>query len=53
MPDNPELIDKYEAELKGLLTRMHTDGIRPEAVHFVLRQALNKNIKGNRVRLLS
>ena len=40
--DNPELIEKYEDELQGLLTRMNTDGIRPEVVHFVLKQALNK-----------
>ena len=40
--DNPELIEKYEAELQGFLTKMHNDGIRPEVIHFILKQALDK-----------
>jgi len=42
MLDNPELIDKYEAKLQGFLTRMHTDGIGYDAIHFVLKEALDK-----------
>jgi len=42
MPDNPELIEKHEAEIQAFLTRMHTDGIGYDAIHFVLKEALDK-----------
>jgi len=40
--DNPDLIEKYEAEFQSLLTRMHNDGIGYDAIHFVVKQALDK-----------
>lgn len=38
MPDNPELIEKYEDELRQLVSRMHRDGIRHEAIRDVFQR---------------
>jgi len=37
MPDNPELIEKYDDELRQLVSRMHKDGIPYSTICFVLR----------------
>ena len=38
MPDNPELIDKYDGQLRQILLNMRHDGIRIEVIHFVFSQ---------------
>jgi len=38
MPDNPELIDKYDGQLRQILLNMRHDGIRIEVIHFVFNQ---------------
>lgn len=38
MPDNPELIERYDGKLSQLLTNMHNDGIRTEVSHFLLSE---------------
>lgn len=39
MPDNPELIEKFEIELQQLIARMHSDGVRYEAMLFIVNEA--------------
>ena len=39
MPDNPDLIEQFEIELQLLITRMHSDGIKYDTVHFILNEA--------------
>jgi len=36
--DNPELIDKYDGQLRQILLNMKHDGIRIEVIHFVFNQ---------------
>ena len=36
--DNPELIDKYDGQLRQVLLNMKHDGIRIEVIHFVFNQ---------------
>ena len=36
--DNPELIDKYDGQLRQILLNMQHDGIRIEVIHFVFNQ---------------
>jgi hypothetical protein len=38
MPDNPELIEKYERDLEKFVTRMRHN-IREEVIHFILDKA--------------
>ena len=35
MPDNPKLIDKYDARLRQIMLDMRHDGIRHEVIHDV------------------
>ena len=43
MPDNPDLIERYELELQELIQRMHKDGIAYPTICFVLTEAI-KNL---------
>lgn len=44
MPDNPEIIDRYEAKLQELLTNMNNDGIQPSTVLFIFSE-ITKNLE--------
>ena len=43
MPDNAELIEKYEDELRQLIQKMHKDGISYLTIGFVLLEVI-KNL---------
>ncbi len=44
MPDNAELVEKYEDELFKLVRQMFKEGIDPETIRFLLQEE-RKNIK--------
>jgi len=43
MPDNADLIEKYELELQELIQRMHKDGINYSTILFLLQETV-KNL---------
>jgi len=43
MPDNADLIEKYELELQELIQRMHKEGISYQTICFVLTEVI-KNL---------
>ena len=43
MPDNAELIERYELELQELIQRMHKEGISYQTMLFVLTEVI-KNL---------
>lgn len=40
MPDNPELIERYDAKFRQLLTDMHNDGLRYEVIKLLLNESI-------------
>jgi len=44
MPDNPELIEKYEGKLHQIMLNMRHDGIRHEAIHHLFNEC-TKNLE--------
>ena len=38
--DNADLIEKYDAKLRQLLTDMHNDGIRYEVIKMLLNESI-------------